>query len=240
MLHTSVLGVVILDDFLIVHIDAFCIHHRVNSKMMKLVNAAELAPINFDANWAFLIITLISTALILVIRTIKFICTVVGERCITLNLNRPNQLGKVVIVYIIDFSPFQILRSRSDYMIKWWESHFLRSTILENDCIEIRIAILWVIVHSDRIWGFSSINHCNFRKYGICCPTFQSFFTLSTFLFAIICEQCAITSSSTLWLAEFEISILITFITTDVCESAIYEIINCPGLVFIRLIFLIC
>jgi len=215
--------------------------------MMKLFNfTTKVAIWNLDANWVFTITGLNCTALmfkgpIRMLLVLPMIWAIVADQLFTLNLNRPDLLG-VTKSDIINSKMFYVhnLRNRSDIELGW-ESHFLH-IIGGNDCTLKRIAIIWVIVHSDSIIEFRSIYHCNFRKYGLCCPIFQCYFILSTFLGGIICEQRAVTSNMnirSIWLAEFEMSILITFVPTDVCESAFCKIFTCQGLVNIELHFLI-
>ena len=217
--------------------------------MMKLFNfTTKVAIWNWYANWVFTITGLNCTALmnkgpIRMLLVIPMIWAIVADQLSTLNLNRPDFLG-VTKSDIINSKTIYVhnLRNRSDFVLGW-ESHFLFPfSITPNDCTLKRIAIIWVIVHSDRIMNFSPIHHCNFRKYGFCCPIFQCYFILSTFLGGIICEQRAVTSNMnirSIWLAEFEMSILITFVPTDVCESAFCEIFTCPGLGNIGFKFLI-
>jgi len=217
--------------------------------MMKLFNATiKVAIWNWYAKWALIIIGLHCTALsnkvpILMFLVIPIIWAIVADQLSTVNLNRPNLLGvtKSCIINSYDVAIYvQNWRNRSDFVHER-ESHFLFSPS-GNDCTLKRIAIIWVIVHSDSIIEFRSIYHCNFRKYGLCCPIFQCYFILSTFLGGIICEQRAVTSNMnirSIWLAEFEMSILITFVPTDVCESAFCKIFTCQGLVNIELHFLI-
>jgi len=221
--------------------------HKANSKMTNQINATELAKRSSKANWAFTttsefyLFALIDknvffTSLFILIRA------VVAEQFSTLsralNLNRPNILG-VVVSYILNLSASNFFRTSRRLLIKkGWESHFLLS-ISKNDCTVRRIAKIWAIVHSDRISVISPIPHWNFRKYGFWCPACYYFLWLPTFLFGIICEQCAVTST-TLLLAELEMSILITLIPADVCESFVLceiffcqDDVNIPPLVLI-------
>ena len=205
---------------------------KANSKMTNQINATELAKSSSKAKWAFTtnsvfyLFALIDknvffTSLFILIRA------VVAEQFSTLfralNLNRPNLLG-VVVSYILNFASSFFRNSGSVLFRKGWESHFL-SYSSTNDCTVRRIAKIWAIVHSDRIT--SPIPQWNFRKYGFWCPAWHYFLWLPTFLFGIICEQWAVTST-TLLLAELEMSILITLIPADVCESFVLcEIFFC-------------
>jgi hypothetical protein len=155
----------------------------------------------------------------------------------SLNLNRPDILCKAVSLFI-DESMFRQLfwirrrRRRSDIITRR-KSHFRLISGQYNGAV-ISIAIIWIltIVQSDSSLLFRPICDFNIRNSWSFCPVqlFWSNFTqIATS--GVVCEQLAVVSNRTIWLAELKMSIiLLTIIPTDVCEIELCEVFTFPFL----------